>query len=45
MECCSIHMGAISQEMLKITIIDMEITISRLQMHQPGANDLITSGD
>ena len=42
MQSCGIRLRVISQEMLKIYILDMdlEITNSRLQPHLPAANEL-----
>ena len=38
-----IHLGTISQEMLEISILDvsLKIVIVRLQLHLPGANELM----
>ena len=40
--CCGFHLGMISLEMLKISILDMsfKITNQRLRSHLPGANAL-----
>ena len=44
---CEIHLRAISQEMFKVSIHDMNLKITnlRLQMYLPGANELIYGKD
>ena len=45
MKSCGIHLRTISQEMFKISILDMSVKLDnlRLQLHLPRANVLITS--